>query len=141
MRGTVNSKDMLESRITMAWLYHVVMSLLLRTALCMPALELTDTVVITGKTIDIKCELENSEDNLLIWKHKGRVLFAGAVRVRHDERMHVMEDILVIKNVNPKDSGHYLCELETSTGRLKAFTMNLKCLFLRKLKYTKLDPS
>ena len=59
------------------------------------ALKLTDTEVITGKTIDINCELENSEDNLLIWKHEGRVLFAGDVQVRHDDRMHVMENILV----------------------------------------------
>eukprot|EP00090_Calanus_glacialis_P001020 TRINITY_DN10732_c0_g1_i4.p1 TRINITY_DN10732_c0_g1~~TRINITY_DN10732_c0_g1_i4.p1 ORF type:complete len:362 (-),score=62.60 TRINITY_DN10732_c0_g1_i4:91-1137(-) len=118
----------------MAWLYHVVMSLLLRTALCMPALELTDTVVITGKTIDIKCELENSEVNLLIWKYEGRVLFAGDVRVRHDDRMHVMENILVIENVKSKDKGNYVCELETSAGHLKAFTMNLKVLVPPKAK-------
>ena len=100
---------MLESRIAMAQTYLVVVVLIFRTAQCMPALKLTDTEVITGKTIDINCELENSEDNVLIWKHEGRVLFAGDVRVRHDDRMLVKENILMIENVKSQDSGHYVC--------------------------------
>ena len=51
MRGTLNSEDVLESRITMARLYLVLMGHILRTALCMPALEFTEAKVRTGKKL------------------------------------------------------------------------------------------
>ena len=49
MRGTLNSEDVLESRIAMAQIYLVVVVLIYRTAQCMPALKLTDTEMVQFK--------------------------------------------------------------------------------------------
>ena len=72
-----------------------------------------------GKHVTIDCNIENQENNVIIWKHGGRVLFAGDIRVRHDARITATKDKLVISNVQSSDRGLYKCEIETMRGYLQ----------------------
>ena len=69
-----------------------------------------------GKHVTIDCNIENQENNLIIWKHGGRVLFVGDIRVRHDDRITVNKEMIVIKNVQSSDRGLYKCEIENNEG-------------------------
>ena len=81
-----------------------------------------------GKPISIKCDLDNPEGNVIIWKHKKRVLFAGDIRVRHDDRIKVVEDNLVIENVKVSDNGIYACETEYNDGEFRTLSVLLNVL-------------
>ena len=43
--------------------------------------ETDDVDVIVGNEVVIECDIDNNEDNVVIWKHGNRVLFAGDIRV------------------------------------------------------------
>ena len=60
--------------------------------------------ICAGKRVAIKCDLGNPEGNVIIWKHKKRVLFAGEMRVRHDDKISVTEYKLGIDNVKVSDN-------------------------------------
>ena len=72
--------------------------------------------VSVGDEMLIECDIDNHEDNVVIWKHRNRVLFAGDIRVRHDDRIVVIGDDLVIKDVRADDAGLYKCEVEDAEG-------------------------
>ena len=69
-----------------------------------------------GKPFILSCDLNNPEGNVIIWKHKKRVLFAGDIRVRHDDRITVTKDKLIVENVKVSDKGIYTCETENNDG-------------------------
>ena len=87
----------------------------------MPAVEIVKKDVAAGEDLELSCALENTEENVVIWKHAGRVLFAGNMRVRHDDRINIVDDNLVIENVDEDDEGYYSCEIENSEGLLQIF--------------------
>jgi len=87
----------------------------------MPAVDIVRRDVIAGDDIKISCALENTEGNVVIWKHAGRVLFAGNIRVRHDNRINIVDDNLFIESVEEVDEGYYSCEIENSAGVLQVF--------------------
>ena len=43
------------------------------------ATHISEMNIHVGKPISIKCDLDNPEGNVIIWKHKKRVLFAGDI--------------------------------------------------------------
>ena len=87
----------------------------------MPAVEIVKKDVTAGEDLELSCALENTEENVVIWKHAGRVLFAGNIRVRHDDRINIVDDNLVLENVDEDDEGFYSCEIENSEGLLQIF--------------------
>merc|ERR1711979_183329 len=86
-----------------------------------PTVEVVKKDVTAGEDLELSCALENTEENVVIWKHAGRVLFAGNIRVRHDDRINIVDDNLVIENVDEDDEGSYSCEIENSKGLLQIF--------------------
>ena len=89
----------------------------------------TETIkVIEGKTARIECQLYRGEGSLIIWKHKDRVLAVGNLKVKHDKRIDVDENALIIKDISLADSGDYTCEMETLEGELKRYTQQLQVL-------------
>merc|ERR1711979_31813 len=86
-----------------------------------PTVEVVKKDVTAGEDLELSCALENTEENVVIWKHAGRVLFAGNIRVRHDDRINIVDDNLVIENVDEDDEGYYSCEIENSEGLLQIF--------------------
>ena len=73
-----------------------------------------------GERLSLTCSLENDNNNVVIWKKSDRVLFAGNIRVRHDRRISVTEEmLLVIDATRPEDEGHYSCEIEDREGRVQ----------------------
>jgi len=88
-----------------------------------------DTIdVIVGNDVVIECDIDNHEDNVVIWKHGNRVLFAGDIRVRHDDRIEVIEDDLLIKDVAANYAGVYKCEIEDDEGLFKKSVEYLRVL-------------
>ena len=53
------------------------------------------------------------------------MVYAGDLKVKHDKRVTVEDDKLVLHNIEPKNSGFYTCELEKGNGDLKSFTTSL----------------
>ena len=98
--------------------------LLIRSINCNP-LKVDDVLASINKTTAIQCAIDNPKNNPIIWKHWERVLFVGNIRVRHDNRISVKEDNLVIKNVKSTDKGLYSCEVEDSAGILMRKGNNL----------------
>ena len=70
-----------------------------------PAADILEIDTSIGSRLALECSLDNLDDNVIVWKHEDRVLFAGNIRVRHDERIKAIDDTLVIKNVEPEDKG------------------------------------
>merc|ERR1711979_71505 len=86
-----------------------------------PTVEVVKKDVTAGEDLELSCALENTEENVVIWKHAGRVLFAGNIRVRHDDRINIINDKLVIENIDDDDAGYYSCEIENNEGLLQIF--------------------
>ena len=79
-----------------------------------------EVTVAAGERLSLTCSLENDNNNVVIWKKSDRVLFAGNIRVRHDRRISVTEEmLLVIDATRPEDEGHYSCEIEDREGRVQ----------------------
>ena len=50
---------------------------------------------------------------VLMWKKQGRVLTAGNLVVRKDNRIQLRNDFsLEINNLKPDDQGPYICEID-----------------------------
>ena len=107
---------------------YICMVVIINTVHCMPAIDILEENVIVGNTFVMKCELDNTEDNVIIWKHTNRVLFAGDIRVRHDDRIEVIDNLLVIEDIKPSDKGVYTCEIENSEAVFRTFSTELNVL-------------
>ena len=48
-------------------------------------------VKIAGEDLDLTCHVEPDLGGLIVWKHGARVLFAGNLQIRRDERLALEE--------------------------------------------------
>ena len=112
----------------MAALGVIILALIGTLAYCMPQLHLHEITVAAGDKLLLQCALENENKNVIIWKKGDRVLFAGSIRVRHDERISVNENVLSINVAEPEDEGEYRCEIEDSQGQFKVFAQKVVIL-------------
>ena len=63
------------------------------------ALSLLDTgssssarqVGVAGEDLELPCQVEPDLDGLIVWKHGARVLFAGQLKIRRDQRLTLRE--------------------------------------------------
>jgi len=65
----------------------------------------------------------------IVWQKENRLLFAGKVRVRQDNRLTVEEspvsNVLLIKEVKAEDGGQYRCEMEVEGGEVRVGQVEL----------------
>ena len=68
-----------------------------------------------GDLVQLDCAIANIGTLVRLWKQGPRVIFAGDMRVRRDQRLSVdrVTGDLVISGVEEDDKGDYECELET----------------------------
>ena len=93
-----------------------------------PTLHTKEVILAAGERLELVCSLENDNNNVVIWKKSNRVLYAGNIRVRHDERMEVLNDNLIIRDVASEDEGDYTCEMEDDQGVFKVFSQRVTIL-------------
>ena len=48
-------------------------------------------VTTAGEDLRLSCDVEPDLGGLIVWKHGARVLFAGDLRIKRDERLAVRE--------------------------------------------------
>ena len=106
------------------------LTVMLLTALAsaVPTLMTKEVSLAAGERLELVCSLENDNNNVVIWKKSNRVLYAGNIRVRHDERMEVLNDNLIIRDVASEDEGDYTCEMEDDQGVFKVFSQRVTIL-------------
>jgi len=68
-----------------------------------------------GDRVSFDCVIDNIGTLVRLWKQGPRVIFAGDMRVRRDQRLSVERGSgeLVIRGVEEADRGAYECEVET----------------------------
>jgi len=66
-----------------------------------------------GSSIILPCNISGLGDLVLLWKQGSRIIFAGDIKVRRDERFEREGPNLKIVGVHEKDNGEYTCEVET----------------------------
>ena len=89
MCGVLNSEEMKRKSEIMWPLFLTFMSQLVSWSDSMPALDITVQEATAGQNIELKCLLENTDGNFIIWKHEDRVVFVGDIKVKHDDRVYV----------------------------------------------------
>ena len=112
----------------MAALALTLVMLLAALASAVPTLMTKEVSLAAGEKLELTCSLENDNNNVVIWKKSNRVLYAGNIRVRHDERLEVFNDDLIIRGVTPDDEGDYTCEIEDNHGVFKVFKQRVTVL-------------
>ena len=95
--------------MTTITLLITLLTILPHLAFLVPTLQTQEVVLAAGERLELVCSLENISNNVVIWKKSNRVLYAGNIRVRHDSRLEVVEDSLVIRSLAPEDEGDYTC--------------------------------
>ena len=48
-------------------------------------------VAVAGEDLELPCQVEADLDGLIVWKHGARVLFAGQLKIRRDQRLTLRE--------------------------------------------------
>jgi len=66
-----------------------------------------------GSSVILPCNISGLGDLVLLWKQGSRIIFAGDIKVRRDERFERDGPNLRIVGVHEKDDGEYTCEVET----------------------------
>ncbi len=61
----------------------------------------------------LPCRVKDLGPLILLWKKGDRVLTAGAIMVRRNDRFHLDKTNLRIENVQVDDRGDYVCQVET----------------------------
>merc|ERR1712227_845377 len=102
-----------------------ILLLMIKVINCMPQISSTEVTVAAGDNLVLNCALINLNNNVIIWKKNERVLFAGGIRVRHDKRINVRGNSLIIDNVQPEDGDVYKCQIENSDGQLRDYSQKV----------------
>lgn len=84
-----------------------------------------------GSNVIFPCNISGLGDLVLLWKQGSRIIFAGDIKVRRDERFERAGNTLKISDVNEKDDGEYTCEVETK-DRNNPKSITHKLLVLQK---------
>jgi len=66
-----------------------------------------------GDDVILPCNVTKLSDVVLLWKQGSRIIFAGDIKVRRDDRFALDGTNLHIYHLSEKDDGEYTCELET----------------------------
>ena len=48
-------------------------------------------VAVAGEDLELPCQVEPDLGGLIVWKHGARVLFAGQLKIRRDQRLTLRE--------------------------------------------------
>ena len=84
--------------------------------------------VFTGDTLTLYCPLYVTNNSVILWSKDDRIMFAGSLRVRMDDRYHVINDNLIVNNVQAEDAGSIKCQVEDEKRHLQRFTYNVRVL-------------
>ena len=84
--------------------------------------------VLVGESLTLYCPLFVTNNSVILWSKDTRIMFAGALRVRMDDRYHVVNDNLLISSVTPEDAGELSCQVEDEARVLKMFTYSVRVL-------------
>jgi hypothetical protein len=94
---------------------------------CKPS-ELIVKTITSGNNLSLSCKLSRRDESVVLWKKDERVLFAGDLRVRMDDRLSVNCGNLEILDVDVKDKGEYKCETESKDGELSSLNYAVEIL-------------
>ena len=81
-----------------------------------------------GDTVLLPCRVRDLGPMVLIWKKGTRVLTAGEMKVKRDERVDLRGTDLQIRTVGVEDGGEYSCEIEADTEYPIAITHTVEVL-------------
>ena len=84
--------------------------------------------VLAGESLTLYCPLFVTNNSVILWSKDTRIMFAGALRVRMEDRYHVVNDNLLISSVTPEDAGELSCQVEDEARVLKMFTYSVRVL-------------
>ena len=111
------------------WVLLSVFSLTLSVTLGAPSgLSRSSLEVLEGESLTLYCPLFVTNNSVILWSKNSRIMFAGALRVRMDDRYHVVNDNLLISSVRAEDAGELSCQVEDEKRVLKGFTYTVKVL-------------
>jgi len=81
-----------------------------------------------GDTVTLPCKVRNLGPMILLWKKGTRVLTAGEMMIRRDDRIVLKGTDLQVQNVTPEDGGAYSCEIEADSEYPLVVTHTLEVL-------------
>ena len=81
-----------------------------------------------GDTVLLPCRVRDLGPMVLIWKKGTRVLTAGEMKVKRDDRVDLRGTDLQIRTVGVEDGGEYSCEIEADTEYPIAITHTVEVL-------------
>ena len=84
--------------------------------------------VFSGDSLTLYCPLYVTNNSVILWSKEDRIMFAGSLRVRMDDRFHVVNDNLIISSVRPEDAGTISCQVEDEARRLEVFSYSVEVL-------------
>ena len=74
------------------------------------------------------CQVRDLGPMILIWKQGTRVLTAGDLKIKQDDRIKLRGNDLILLNVQVEDGGEYSCEIEADSEYPIAIKHNLEVL-------------
>ena len=96
-------------------------------------LEITLSAVVTksqvevtsGDTLTLYCPLYVTNNSVILWSRDDRILFAGSLKIKNDDRYQLINDNLIIRQANINDAGNIMCQVEDEDRKLSKFVYNV----------------
>ena len=96
-------------------------------------LEITLSAVVTksqvevtsGDTLTLYCPLYVTNNSVILWSRDDRILFAGSLKIKNDDRYQLINDNLIIRQANINDAGDIMCQVEDEDRKLSKFVYNV----------------
>ncbi|XP_059612096.1 limbic system-associated membrane protein-like isoform X2 [Phlebotomus argentipes] len=81
---------------------------------------------VAGETIQLPCQVSNTENYIVAWKRGIAILSAGTVKVTPDPRVRLVNGFsLQIRDAVPQDGGDYICQIATLNPREITHTVEI----------------